>query len=230
MVKVRNLVFGIQPNTIFDALNSEKTNYEMKRIAEKYKGKKLIIGVDRVDYIKGLDLKFKAYDLFLENNEQDVIFEQIAVPSRGNIPTYKNYELRIASLCASINDKHGRVIEYRHESVDFNYLVALYRMADICIISSLVDGLNLVAFEYVVAQNGLGGVLLLSKFAGCSSILQTPMQFNPMDCDELARLIKEALELSETKRKKIQRNLFKVVTSNTSAHWATTLLKEMTFS
>ncbi|CAF4130244.1 unnamed protein product, partial [Adineta steineri] len=182
MVKIRNLVLGIQPNKIFDTIDSEKTKIDMAKIAEKYKGKKLIIGVDRIDYIKGLDLKFKAYDLFLENNKEAVIFEQIAIPSREDISTYKNYEIRISTACNSINDKHGRVVEYRHESVDFNYLVALYRSADVCIISSLVDGLNLVAFEYIAAQRDRSGVLLLSKFAGCSSVFNTPMQFNPMDC------------------------------------------------
>ncbi|CAF0848880.1 unnamed protein product [Adineta steineri] len=211
MVKIRNLVLGIQPNKIFDTIDSEKTKIDMAKIAEKYKGKKLIIGVDRIDYIKGLDLKFKAYDLFLENNKEAVIFEQIAIPSREDISTYKNYEIRISTACNSINDKHGRVVEYRHESVDFNYLVALYRSADVCIISSLVDGLNLVAFEYIAAQRDRSGVLLLSKFAGCSSVFNTPMQFNPMDCSELARLIKKALEMPEIERKRIQQNLFKVI-------------------
>ena len=78
-MSVRNLVLSFQPKRISDAFDSEKTRYEMRRIAEKYKGKKLIIGGDGVDYIKGLDLKFKAYDLFLEKTNEDVMFEQIAI-------------------------------------------------------------------------------------------------------------------------------------------------------
>ncbi|UJR37618.1 hypothetical protein I4U23_030315 [Adineta vaga] len=215
MVQIRNSIFSIQPKTIYNSLETDRTKYEMNRIAEKY---------------NGLDLKFKVYDIFLENSDNNVIFEQIAVPSRENISIYKDYESRVASLCTSLNEKHGRVIEYRHESVDFHYLVALYRSADICIVSLLADGLNLVAFEYIAAQKDHSGVLLLSKFAGCSSIFRTPMQFNPVNCDELAHLIKKAFEMSEVERRTIQKNLFNTIINNTSEHWAKTLLKEMNFT
>lgn len=229
-IKIRAIPFGIDPQKFFDGLDSPETLQYLEQLNEKYKGKTLIIGVDRIDYIKGIEHKLRGLEIFLESCEKgDVVFEQIGVPSREIIDNYKNYEKNVSQKCDEINERFGPVVVYRHHEVDFNYLVALYRRADACVVSSMSDGMNLVSFEYVAAQRNGHGLLLLSKFAGCCSLFNTPLLINPIDYDKFSQNMKEALELPIEKKKEIQSELLKVVMNNTSEHWTRSFFTEMGF-
>jgi trehalose 6-phosphate synthase len=128
-------------------------------------------------------------------------------------------------MSEDINRKYGReVVNYRHQSVDFHYLVALYRRADICFINSVMDGMNLVALEFIASQQDRDGVLLVSQFAGCTSLLKTPMTVNPTDAKAIAEKINEALAMPASERRQLQQSLLETVQSNTSETWARNLL------
>ena len=157
-------------------------------------------GVDRADYTKGIPHRLAAFGRMLEQHPEllgRVTLVQIAVPSRSDISEYQDLEREIEALVAEINRRHGRAgwspIVHIQDNLDHATLVAWYRAADVCIVSPVQDGMNLVAKEYVAAQVGKLGVLLLSQFAGAAEELEGALLINPYDESSLARTLYVAL-------------------------------------
>jgi len=177
-------------------------------------GVQLGIGVDRIDYSKGLEEKLKALELLWECHpelRERFTYVQIAVPSRTGIEAYDWLNEKLERMVWTVNDRFGttewRPVYLIKDAVPAERLALYYRAADIAIISSLQDGMNLVAKEYVATQvDDPGGVLVLSKFAGAVEELEGAIEVNPFDPEGFARSIHQALTLPpEARRERMQR-------------------------
>jgi len=172
-------------------------------------GEKLAIGVDRLDYSKGLVNRIKAFDRMWTTHPslaRTVSLLQIATPSRGSIEAYGNLQNELAKLVSDVNGLHGEVdwtpIRYLNKGFSQTVLAGFYRTAQVGVVTPLHDGMNLVAKEYVAAQNPDDpGVLVLSKFAGAANELDTALLVNPHDIDCMARTIAVALSMPLLERR-----------------------------
>jgi len=181
-------------------------------------GVRMGLGVDRLDYTKGLLKRFWALDAFFTRYPQyrgTFTFVQVAVPTRSEVEAYRRYREVIRHTVWEINNRHGsgahhgaegwRPIQYLEGRIDLYTLVAYYRMADLALVSSVYDGMNLVAKEYVASQVDEAGVLLISQMAGAADELTEATIINPYDPEGLADAIKEALEMPEEERRRRMR-------------------------
>jgi len=182
---------------------------DVSRLRRSLNGERLAIGVDRLDYSKGLINRIKAFDRMWQLHPslaRTVSLLQIATPSRGAIEAYGNLQSEVAKLVSDVNGQHGEVdwtpIRYLNKGYGQAVLAGLYRTAQVGVVTPLQDGMNLVAKEYVAAQNPVDpGVLVLSKFAGAANELDTALLVNPHDIDGMARTIALALSMPLTERR-----------------------------
>ena len=190
------------------------------------------IGVDRLDYTKGIPDRLAALDLLLTRRpelRERLTFVQIGVPSRSKIDSYAAVEAEIDQKVAEINAKFRRgrrgPIRYRKSALKIRRLVALYRLATFCIVSSLHDGMNLVAKEFVAAREDLDGVLVLSELAGAAQELTEAVIISPYDVDGFASAIESALEMPLPERSRRMRALRRVVAGRNVFSWASDILE-----
>jgi trehalose 6-phosphate synthase/phosphatase len=202
LVKADAFPIGIDYDKFHDACLNKQVLTEKQKIKEYLTGQKLIFSVDRLDYSKGLLLRLKGFETFLEKYPQwhsKVIFNMVIVPSRDNIEKYKDMKREIESTVGRINGKYSslawRPIIYQYKSLSFNELIALYDLSDVGLITPLRDGMNLVAKEYVACQIENKGVLILSEMAGAAAELNEALIINPADNIEMAEAIINALEM-----------------------------------
>ncbi len=182
---------------------------DVSRLRRSLNGEKLAIGVDRLDYSKGLVNRINAFDQMWTTHPsmaRTVSLLQIATPSRGAIEAYGNLQSELAKLVSDVNGRHGEVdwtpIRYLNKGFSQTVLAGLYRTAQVGVVTPLHDGMNLVAKEYVAAQNPDDpGVLVLSKFAGAANELDTALLVNPHDIDGMARTIAVALSMPFLERR-----------------------------
>ncbi len=193
---------------------------EKKKIKDYLNNQKLIFSVDRLDYSKGLLLRLKGYEKFLEKYPQwhsKVIFNMVVVPSRDQIEKYKDMKKEIEYSVGRINGNYSslawRPIIYQYKSLKFNELVALYDLSDVGLITPLRDGMNLVAKEYVACQVENEGVLILSEMTGAAAELNEAIIINPADDIEMANAIFNALEM-KTREKHLRLGRMKARISN----------------
>jgi trehalose 6-phosphate synthase len=190
-------------------------------------GRKLILGVDRLDYTKGIDLRLEAFCEWLGrpgSSIRDAVLVQVAVPSREQIPGYQELRSKVEQLVGRINGDYGEIgvaaVHYLRRNLAFDDLVALYRAADVMLVTPLADGMNLVAKEYVASRPDASGVLVLSEFAGAVDELRWALQVNPHDVDGLADTIEQALHLRPREMRRRMRSLQRAVEGNTVHDWA----------
>jgi trehalose 6-phosphate synthase len=182
---------------------------DVSRLRRSLNGEKLAIGVDRLDYSKGLVNRINAFDRMWTTHPslaRTVSLLQIATLSRGAIEAYGNLQSELAKLVSDVNGRHGEVdwtpIRYLNKGFSQTVLAGLYRTAQVGVVTPLHDGMNLVAKEYVAAQNPDDpGVLVLSKFAGAANELDTALLVNPHDIDGMARTIAVALSMPFPERR-----------------------------
>jgi trehalose 6-phosphate synthase len=182
---------------------------DVSRLRRSLNGEKLAIGVDRLDYSKGLINRISAFDrMWTEHPSlaRTVSLLQIATPSRGSIEAYGNLQNEVARLVSEVNGRHGEVdwtpIRYLNKGFGQAVLAGLYRTAQVGVVTPLHDGMNLVAKEYIAAQNPADpGVLVLSKFAGAANELDTALLVNPHDIDGMARTIAMAVSMPLPERR-----------------------------
>jgi trehalose 6-phosphate synthase len=163
-------------------------------------GRALAIGVDRLDYSKGLPERFRAFERYLERHPEQrghLTFLQIAPPSRGEVPEYQALRRTLEGLAGHINGLHASPdwtpVRYVNRNFSHDVLTGFYRVSNICVVTPLRDGMNLVAKEYVASQDPENpGVLVLSRFAGAASELREALQVNPYDIDGVAEAIAAA--------------------------------------
>jgi trehalose 6-phosphate synthase len=188
----------------------------LRGLRSQFGSRRVLLGVDRLDYTKGILERLRAIELLLEHRPHlrgRVAFVQIAVPSRGEVREYRDLRRHVEELVGRINgrftDPGGDVpVYYLYRGVPSERLLAYYRLADVCLVTPLADGMNLVAKEFVVAQGAVdgAGVLVLSEFTGAAAQLRQALSCNPFDLEALAGTIELALELDEGDRRgRIQR-------------------------
>ena len=200
----------------------------VKRVTASLAGRALIIGVDRLDYSKGIPQRLSAFELFLQTQPNwlgKVTYLQIATKSRSEIPEYADIEREISAAAGRINGAFGEAdwtpIRYINHPYSHSTLAGLYRAARVGLVTPLRDGMNLVAKEYVASQNPDDpGVLILSRFAGASQECKAALVVNPYDPDSVAAAIGQALAMSLAERRERHNALFRVLAHNDVEHWA----------
>lgn len=213
LVKADAFPIGIDYDKFHNACLKKSVFAEKQKIKKHLSSQKLVFSVDRLDYSKGLLLKLKGYETFLETYPQwrsKVVFNMVVVPSRDNIGKYKEMKKEIESTVGRINGEYStlawRPIIYQYKSLSFNELVALYNTSEVGLITPLRDGMNLVAKEYIACQVENEGVLILSEMAGAAAELNEALIINPVDNIEMAETIFTALEMkSEEKYTRLER-------------------------
>lgn len=204
---------------ICEKMQSLKSEYNLSNY-------KVIIGLDRIDYTKGILERISAIDRLLDLHpelKEKVVFVQMGEISRIHIPQYKRLNDEINLLVEEVNFKHSqgswRPIIFVRRHLSFKELLAFYRLADVCLVTSLHDGMNLVAKEFVSARFDNLGVLILSKFTGASRELKDALLINPYSEEETAQSIYKALFMQEDQIKEKMRKLRQVVHRNNIWKW-----------
>lgn len=210
------------------AASSEDVRRRGLKLKRGQRSKYLVLGVDRLDYIKGIELKLKAFGALLERRPEmqgQVTLLQVAVPTRTDVPTYRELRAEIERLVGEINGRFGRPnyvpVQYMFSSVEFSELLALYRQADVLLVTSKRDGMNLVALEYLASQPAKGpGVVVLSEFAGAFSTLSHVLTTNPWDVSHTAEMIFRALHMGLEEKVSRHRCMIDFLNSYTASDWA----------
>ncbi len=193
------------------------------------------LGVDRLDYMKGLDLKLKAFRTLLHRFPQyreKVSLLQVAVPTRQGVPVYMELARETARLVGEINGEFSTPnwtpIQYIHASVTFDQMLALYRTSDALLVSSKRDGMNLVALEFIASQDtDRPGVVLLSEFAGAISTLSHTIPVNPWDLEDTARKMQLAMEMPKQEKVARLETMQNYLKKYTATNWAETFIAEL---
>lgn len=225
---------GIDPDKFVDGLTKPNVQERIATLSRKFEGVKLIVGVDRLDYIKGVPQKLHALEVFLSEHPEwigKIVLVQVAVPSRQDVEEYQNLRAVVNELVGRINGKFGTIefmpIHFLHQSVNFDELCALYAVSDICLVSSTRDGMNLVSYEYIATQRHNHGVMILSEFTGAAQSLNGSIIVNPWNTEELAIAIHSAVTMSAEQREANYRKLERYVFKYTSAWWGASFVAEM---
>jgi alpha,alpha-trehalose-phosphate synthase [UDP-forming] len=191
----------------------------------------IFLGADRLDYTKGIDVRLRAFATLLRQNPQladSSKLVQIVVPSRQTIGEYSDMRDEIERLAGRINSVHGErhrmPVHYTYESLEREELVAYYRAADVMVVTPLIDGMNLVAKEYVASRVDEDGVLLLSEFAGAAHELSAAVLVNPYDIDGVALAMRQAIELEPAERLRRMREMRNTVRENDLEAWTRRIL------
>jgi trehalose 6-phosphate synthase len=193
--------------------------------------KKIMLGVDRLDYTKGIDVRLRALGELLEENRidpADVVMVQLATPSRERVEHYRRMRGSIEGQVGRINGEFARVghpvIHYLHQSVDREELVAFFSAADVMVVTPVRDGMNLVCKEYVASRHDLGGALVLSEFAGAAAELTSALLVNPHDLDGVKNALLTALTMDPAEGRRRMRALRRQVLTHDVDRWARSFL------
>lgn len=191
------------------------------------------LGVDRLDYTKGIPERLRALDFLFTKHPSycgRFTFVQVGVPSRSQIPEYESVDDEVQHLVDQVNWRHQRgswkPIVYLRRQFDAKALWALYGLADVCVVSSLHDGMNLVAKEYVASRVDNTGVLVLSKFAGAATELTDALEINPYDAESFAAALQHALEMPLAEQERRMTRMRALVGENDIYRWAGRLLSQ----
>lgn len=196
--------------------------------------RKIVLGVDRLDYTKGIDIRLRAFEDLLEKGRRsanDCVFVQVAVPSREGVEEYAELRERVEWLVGRINGRHGEAgmaaVHYLYRNLPFDELIAFYLAADVMVVTPLRDGMNLVAKEWVSTRLDNTGALMLSEFAGAARELTQALLVNPHDIDGLSSTLDAALALPEEEQKRRMIAMRRTVRKNDVFHWANAFLKAL---
>jgi alpha,alpha-trehalose-phosphate synthase [UDP-forming] len=188
---------------------------------------KLGIGIDRIDYTKGIPERLRALDRFLEKYpayREKLLFVQIGVPSRIHVKQYKLLDDEIDELVEEINWKWGtddwHPVIYLKQQHSPTQMMALHRLADFCMVTSLADGMNLVAKEFAASRVDGDGVLILSSYTGAAREMTSAVLVNPFAVDEVAEAIRQSVEMPEDERRKRMQKMRAEVSENNIYRWA----------
>ena len=228
IIDVKNLPISIDFKMFNDLASSKGTERYLKSIKRLGTGVKIIISVERLDYTKGIKERLLAINRFFEKYPQyrkKVVFLQISVPSRTKIKEYIALKREIDELVGQINGRFGdelwSPINYLYKALPQLKLAALYKISDICLVTPLRDGMNLIAKEYVSCKAEESGVLILSEFAGAVEEMgKYSIPVNPYDIEEVADSINEALNMHSNTKKMLISKLRKIVQKNDIYAWA----------
>ena len=225
-VRVEAHPLGIDTEEFREKAYSQGAERFLTQLKRTVGDRQVILGVDRLDYTKGLLLKLQAFERLLERSPrwaERVLFLQLAVPTRAGIHAYQDLKGEVERRVSEINGIHGSPllspINYLYQTVTQEELCALYRVADVCFVSPVRDGLNLVAKEYVVCRDDGGGTLVISEFAGAVSELGEALRVNPWDIEGTVNQLERALEMSLGERNERMMPMHSRVLQNDVHRW-----------
>ncbi len=224
---------GVDPQEICAFAQLPEVKDEFESLRARFRAKKVILGVDRLDYTKGIPEKLLAFEEFLRRNPHwrtKAVLIQIASPSRTEVQEYRDLKREVDELVGRINGRYGTFnhtpIVYINQTIPRTRLSALYRVADVAFVTPLRDGMNLVAMEYVAARTNDPGILILSEFAGAASCLAGARLVNPHNISLMADVLADALHDSSGAESEFQL-MRDFVHRNTSHAWAERFLKRL---
>lgn len=198
---------GIDAANFAAVSDDPATIADAKRYQEEGRGRRILLGVDRLDYTKGIPRRLMAFDRLLEREPSlrgKVRLVQVAVPSRTKVEAYQKFRRHVDELIGRINGTYATPdwspIHYIYRSLNERQVTALYRAADVMLVTPLRDGMNLVAKEFCAARTDEDGVLVLSEFTGAASELGEALHINPYDIDGVAQSIKQAITMPHEER------------------------------
>lgn len=238
LTKITHLPSGIDIDEIDRKLNHgqriDRSILE-KDLGVKITTKYLILGVDRVDYTKGLIERLRILDRFLEKYPQyqkEVTYLSIGVPSREPIPAYKAYSSRVHKLVKRINNTYRgngwQPIRFIDRGIDRDRLFAYYRLADVGLVTPLDDGMNLVAKEFAISAQPDKGILVLSRFAGAAKDLYSSILINPYDTESSADALHDALRMDPEEKSRRNAEMRRVLEENNIYRWGIEFIKNAT--
>ena len=203
-------------------------------VREEAGGRKILLGVDRLDYTKGIPRRLQAVERLLTRHPElrdELRYIQVAVPSRGEVDSYQRFRRFVEEMVGRINGACGTLrstpIHYIHQSVSPSELVTMYRAADVMLVTPLRDGMNLVAKEFVASRIDDDGVLVLSEFAGAASELAEAVVVNPYDVDAVAEAIRGALQMPREERHRRMRPMRRRVIEHDVHAWARSFIEQL---
>lgn len=233
----RTIKVGAFPISIDSAeLDSMGRNREIRRRAKQIRvelgsPRKLLLGVDRLDYTKGIDVRLKAFSELLAEGRikrDDTVLVQLATPSRERVDSYRLLRNEIEQQVGHINGEYGEVghpvVHYLHRPVPRDELIAYFVASDVMLVTPLRDGMNLVAKEYVACRSDLGGALVLSEFTGAAAELRRAYQTNPHDLDGVKDTIEAALNQTPDEGRARMRAMRRQVLTYDVDRWARAFL------
>ncbi len=200
---------------------------EARALRDRLDGRRILLGVDRLDYTKGIRARLKAFETLIERRPataEDTVFLQVAVPSREAASGYAETRNEIERLVGHLNGRFGRFgrvpVQYHYGRLDRRALVAHYRAADVMVVTPPRDGMNLVALEFVASRVWNRGVLVLSEFAGAAKLLRSALLVNPYDVDGMADAYETALAMPPDAQRQRMRRLRAQVRRHDVFRWA----------
>jgi trehalose 6-phosphate synthase/phosphatase len=227
LVRVGAFPLGIDAHEIELAMETGEHRTAIDILITRLNGRHLILGVDRLDYTKGIPERLAAFERFLRLHptwRDRVTFIQLCVPSRIEIGSYENLRQEVERLVGRINGELGSdghvPVHYLFQRRTLGELTALYHLADVCLVTPLRDGLNLVCKEFVAARDDLDGVLVLSEFAGAAEEMGEALVVNPFDVDAVAEAIHQALIMPQKERSLRMKALRRRVVEANNREWA----------
>ena len=225
----------------YESLAGEAARPEVERAAAKvrheYPGKKIVLGLDRLDYTKGILQRLRAFRELLRKEPSltgKVTLLQVVVPSREDIPQYQNLKTSIEKLVSEINGEYSAAgwtpVAYWHRCLPRPELLALYRAADVAFITPLKDGMNLVAKEFCAARNDETGVLVLSEFAGAAAELnEGALLVNPYDVDGMSGTLLRAVRMPEREQTIRMHQMRRVIEQADVFEWCKSVWRDVGF-
>jgi trehalose 6-phosphate synthase len=234
-VTARAFPISIDVAEVQDLAADPDVQAEARRMRSELGGdRRLLLGVDRLDYTKGIEQRLEAYGELLADgtvSNDDVVLVQVATPSRMRVQEYQELRARVEREVGRINGEFGAVgqvpVHYLFQSMNRADLVALYLAADVMLVTPLRDGMNLVAKEYVAARHDEQGALVLSEFAGAAAELETAFLVNPHDVEDLKRAITEALHADSAEQAERIRPMRTQVRDHDIDKWARDFLEAL---
>ncbi len=233
-LSVDTFPMGINYDSFYKAHDLPQVRAARERFREQYLNSRIVLSVDRLDYSKGLIQRLEGFRLLLQKYPQwtgKVSMVMILVPSRDSVDSYHDLKTRIDETIGNINGTYSRPgwipIQYFYRNFAFEELVAFYHESDIALVTPLRDGMNLVAKEFVAANAGRPGVLILSEMAGAAIELTEALQVNPNNINQMADTLHQALMMPVREQKQRMRNMQKILKHQDVAKWAGDFIDEL---
>ncbi|MCD6525556.1 MAG: trehalose-6-phosphate synthase [Desulfuromonas sp.] len=231
-IKAGHFPISIDFNEFSDSAGSKEVSKAAWHLQDNYRQRQLFLGIDRLDYTKGIPERFLAFERALEkypDMRQKASLLQVVVPSRTMVPDYIDLKRLLEQLAGRINGRFSEQgwipLHYYYRSLDPIQLLAHYRVAEVCLVTPLRDGMNLVAKEYCASSNDNQGILILSKFAGAFDQLgKHSLQVNPYDIEKTADTIYQAFSMSDNERSRRMAQLRAQIQSNDVHRWLETFI------
>ncbi len=233
--RLEALPIGIAPDEFSGLLERDQdTQMAVEALRRRHRGQRILLGVDRLDYTKGIPQRIRAYRRLLARAPHlrgRVVLIQVAVPSRERIPEYEQLRREVSGLVGEINGEYGTTewtpVVYMRRGLDRKELVALYAAADVGWVTPLRDGMNLVAKEYVACHRARDGVLLLSEFAGAAAEMGEAFLVNPYDEERVAAVLERVLETHPDELRERMASLDHRVARNNVFAWSERFLAHL---